>query len=407
MNSRPITIVGCGQAGSSIAYHCLQRGYPVRILDARAEPSVKQNQQIPWGWYRKISLQSSLKRRLTTPDFPFPEWTGHINQTNGPMLITTKNDSVVHQWKRWCEECEGTDARIVTPANAEQEFHLSADYFAHHGGVFVCDSRDYLIDFNALNTQLWEYFDAHPDCEWVKGCRVGRVTTHPESGRIQLHTTQGTIPSHHTLFTVGNQSSSLFPEQPIVQIRLPYATVHQPADHKYISLWNKDSSVLFYNDGTTKIACGVQSAFDLSASNWSTLHHFMAMGIRGWSNLNLCTTNEVMMRRASRELSQIGVDVALDDEDNIEWCNVDVTPNLCPYIYLPISSPCSANVLSVSGLSGSGTMVLDSFLVNKIINSVIDGRLDKDLEPFHPAMQTLYSSWFPPKDKQTPLSSIV
>ena len=195
MNSRPITIVGCGQAGSSIAYHCLQRGYPVRILDARAEPSVKQNQQIPWGWYRKISLQSSLKRRLTTPDFPFPEWTGHINQTNGPMLITTKNDSVVHQWKRWCEECEGTDARIVTPANAEQEFHLSADYFAHHGGVFVCDSRDYLIDFNALNTQLWEYFDAHPDCEWVKGCRVGRVTTHPESGTHSLRWATNPPPS--------------------------------------------------------------------------------------------------------------------------------------------------------------------------------------------------------------------
>ena len=50
MNNRRITIVGCGQAGSSIAYNCLQRGYPVRILDARTEPcGVKQNQQIPWG----------------------------------------------------------------------------------------------------------------------------------------------------------------------------------------------------------------------------------------------------------------------------------------------------------------------------------------------------------------------
>ena len=132
------------------------------------------------------------------------------------------------------------------------------------------------------------------------------------------------------------------------------------------------------------------------------------MGIRGWSNLNLYT-NEEMMHRAIRELSKIGADITLDDtrtyshcKDNIEWCNVDVTPSLCPYIYFPIH-----NVLSVSGLSGSGTMILDSVLVNKIINSIIQGHLDKDLEPFHPGKQTLYSSWYPPQEKQTPLSSIV
>lgn len=334
------------------------------------------------------------------------------------MLITTKNDHAVHQWKSWCEQCEGTDARIVAPAEAEHEFHLSADYFAQCGGVFVCDSRDYLIDFNALNTQLWDYFDAHPDCEWVKGCVVDAIVNHHQKDCVQLNTTHGTISSNHTIFAVGNQSSSMFPEQPIVQIRLPYATVHQPAHHKYISLWNKDSSVLFYKDGTAKIACGVQSAFDLNASNWRTLHHFMAMGIRGWSNLNLCTENDVMMNRATSELSQIGADITFDvsHEDtrqSIEWCNVDVTPNLCPYIYMPVCSTTdkttsfASNVLSVSGLSGSGTMVLDSFLVNKIINSAIEGRLDKDLEPFHPGLQTLYSHWFPPKEKQTPLSSIV
>lgn len=406
-----ITIVGCGQAGSSIAYHCLQRGFPIRLLDARPEPQVKHNQQIPWGWYRKISLQSSLKRRVTTPAFPFPEFSDHIHLTKGPMLITTQHDHVVDQWTSWIDQCEGTDARVVRPSDVESTFELSSEYFKGNGGVFVCDTRDYLMDFNALNTHLWAYFDAHPDCEWVKSCTVHRVC--PERGTqdqnpVVLDTSHGPLSSTHTVFTVGNQSSTLFPEQPIAQIRLPYASIHLPVHHKYISLWNKDSSVLFYQDGTTKVACGVQSAFDGRASNWRTLHHFMAMGLRGWSNLNLWTDNATLMERATKELKQIGAleadHLPVNTPADIEWCNVDVTPNLCPYIYCPFPA---ANVLSISGLSGSGTMVLDSLLVNKLIDSVLDGRLDRELEPFHPGLQTLYSHWFPPEEKRTPLSSIV
>ena len=147
MKPSPITIIGCGQAGSSIAYHCLQLGHSVRILGARKRSGAKENQQIPWGWYRKRSLQSELKRQVTLPDFPFPEFEDRIHKTEGPMLITTKKNAVVRSWCEWVNECENTDARVLTPAVAGLEYDLPDTYFEGNGGVFVCDTRDYLIDF--------------------------------------------------------------------------------------------------------------------------------------------------------------------------------------------------------------------------------------------------------------------
>ena len=444
MIRRPITIVGCGQAGSSLAYHCLQLGHRVRILDARKEAETKENQQIPWGWYRKMSLQSELKRRVTCPDFPFPEFEGSIQKTTGPMLITTKNDEVVRAWLKWVDHCGNTDARVLSPAVAEHDYDLRGTYFGGKGGVFVCDTRDHLIDFQALNICLWDYFDAHPDCELVRDCEVYGVTERlrvdawssqlamsaTSAGTLLLDTRQGVIDAAKTVFTVGNQSSHLFPLQPIVQIRLPYATSTPPGHTslagtstttrpKYISLWNKDSSLLLYKDGTIKVACGVQSVFDPMATNWRTMHHFLAMGLRGWSNLHMGVRDEQLMDNAVNELCELGVNLtgsaAIGRRNDAaayhqEWCNVDVTPNLCPYIYFPLSGTLTSahkDVMSISGLSGSGTMMLDTRLAHKIVNSLICGELDPDLKPFDPTTQTIYSHWFPPIEKQTPLSSIV
>ena len=47
--------------------------------------------------------------------------------------------------------------RILTPSEASSEFEINPDYFQNEGGVYICDSRDSLIDYSKMNEFIWDY----------------------------------------------------------------------------------------------------------------------------------------------------------------------------------------------------------------------------------------------------------
>lgn len=121
------------------------------------------------------------------------------------MLITTQTDTAVHAWHEWLHNCEDTDAHVLRPDDARREYDLPESYFDNRGGVF--DSRDHLIDFNALNTCLWDYFEAHPDCELVPDCEVYGISSvdspHSTTTRLtRLETRQGTVDTGKTIVII-------------------------------------------------------------------------------------------------------------------------------------------------------------------------------------------------------------
>lgn len=59
----PITIVGAGQLGGLLSYTMLKKGLSVRVIDSGSK-YLRINRQIPWGWLRKFSLQSELKKSI-------------------------------------------------------------------------------------------------------------------------------------------------------------------------------------------------------------------------------------------------------------------------------------------------------------------------------------------------------
>lgn len=413
---KPITVVGAGQLGSALACRLLEQGHTVRVVDARCKTNVhvKQHQQIPWGWYRKISLQSSLKRRLTTSEFPFPPFLEACNATYGPMIISSRNNSVLQQWKAWIDGMGSqTSARVLKPAHAQWEFGFHKEYFGESssGGVFVCDERDFMLDFGALNECLWDYLDAHPHCEWIDDCTVHSLTSTNDQ-TATLHTSQGPLQCSSAVLAIGNQTANLVPSLPIFNIQLPYVVLQSKyTQHPYISLWNKQSSILYFQDGTVKVACGMQSLIDIEDVRWRTLHHFLPMGVQGVSNMNLffrdfAHTPEMLIQKAVEELQNIGVSDThlLHHLSCVEHCSVDVTPNLCPYIGFLSHAP---SVLCVSGFSGSGTLCLDNTFLDVLSHSIREGTVHSALAPMDPRSQSLWDHWHPPDQTRTALSSII
>ena len=45
---------------------------------------------------------------------------------------------------------------------ASKEFDLNEEYFEGKGGVFMCDSRDYLTDFSLMNEYIRDYLYDNP-----------------------------------------------------------------------------------------------------------------------------------------------------------------------------------------------------------------------------------------------------
>lgn len=402
----PITIVGAGQVGSLLAYKLLKRGRSVRILDSRSKFE-KKNNQIPWGWFRKFSLQSQVKKQIMTEKFPIDLIDESlINKTKGPMLISSRNKTSIDAWREWIKSNSETDARVFSPKESEDLFNINKKYLGSKGGVFMCDSRDYLMDFTLLNQVIWEYLKQNEKCEFIESCEIKsikldkytNIATHLITKNNEL------IEIDKAICCIGNQTQKVLGENvPIINITLPYAMVSGLKPKNYVALWNKNSAINIFDDSTVKLACGVNSIFDLKTINPYNIHNFANMGFKGLSNIYFKVNETEMIKMALHELPLIGIDEKIEIKFQTS-CTTDMTPNLCPYIYFV---PKAKNILSVNGLSASGSMVIDDSFMNLLIDSIEKQRLNKTLEAFNPKNNRLLDYWFIPKNKQTPLSSIM
>ena len=216
----PITIVGLGQMGSMIGYRLINMGHSVRIIDSRKKYE-KKNNQIPWGWLRKFSLQSQAKKRLVSQHFPFQHIEKEINKTHGPMLLSSKEDKSLELWNNWIKENPDTDARVLKPSDASREFKISEKYFQGSGGIFMCDTRDCLMDFKLLNDYLWDYLENHPKCDLIENCHIDDIMTNKQNIATDLKCNGDIIPIDKTVFTIGNQTPQILDNQiPIIKISL-------------------------------------------------------------------------------------------------------------------------------------------------------------------------------------------
>lgn len=394
----PITIVGAGQLGGLLSYTMLKKGLSVRVIDSGTK-FVRENRQIPWGWLRKFSLQSDLKKSIMVKEFPIPKI--DIDENRGPMLITSKNNNSLYEWNKWIGKNPETDSRVINPKEANKLFNISEDYFEGKGGVYMCDSRDYLINFAKMNEHIWDYLASHKNCELIQNCEVKSIEM--EGGiATQLITSHGNMEVDKLVMSIGNQSQNFVDTVPKLNITLPYAFIDKIENKEFASIWNKDSSLSYFGNGDIKLACGTQSIFDFRQLNFNNALNFSKMGLSGLSNLNMGKTNEELIKSAEEELKLLGI---MDEirYDKVESCNIDLTPSLCPYIYF---LPNAKNVLNVTGFSGSGSMIIDPNFMNLLVDSVENEKLNRKLMGFEPSKNFL-KNIFTPENKKTPLSSIV
>lgn len=399
MYKKPITIIGAGQVGGLLSYQLLQKGHNIRVIDSGSK-LLRQNRQIPWGWLRKFSLQSDLKKNIIEDKFPIANI--NVNKTNGPMLISSKKNESLLSWKEWINKNPETDSRIFNYKQASKEFDLNEEYFEGKGGLFMCDSRDYLMDFSLMNEYIWDYLYDNPNCELIENCEVKSIIKKNNIAE-KILTNQGEIELEKTVLCVGNQSQLISDlKTPKLNIRLPYAFIKPIEPKNYIGLWNKYSSLSFFSNGDIKLSCGTQSSFNPKQLNYINTINFCRMGILGLPNLNLNTPDEILINKALEELEILGIKDKIKF-DEIKYCDIDLTPNLCPYIYFMKESK---NILNISGFSGSGSMIIDPNFINLLIDSIENEKLNSKLLEFQPANSILKYN-YPPANKETPLSSII
>ena len=395
----PITVVGAGQLGGLLAYTMLKMGYNVRVIDSGSK-LIRENNQTPWGWLRKFSLQSELKKSILVNEYPITKI--DIDERHGPMIITSKNNKTIDNWNKWINKTPDTNSHIFTPKEASKLFNLSEDYFNGKGGVYMLDSRDYLINFSKLNEYVWDYLKSHNNCELIENCTVNSINK-DKNLATHLNTNNGDIQVSKLIMCLGNQSQYIINDNvPKLNITLPYAFIKKINDKPFSSIWNTNSSLSYFGNGDIKLACGTQSIFDYNQLNFKNTLHFSRMGLSGLSNLNIGKTNEELINNAIKELRLLGINDRLECY-KVQSCDVDLTPNLCPYIYF---LPDAKNTLNVTGFSGAGSMIFDPNFLNLLADSIINEKLNKKLVEFQPANNFL-KNIFIPDNKKTPLSSII
>ena len=430
---RPITIVGAGQIGSMVAWRLLRSGKPVRVIDAGTVHD-RPDQQSPWGWYRRISLQPDSKiSRSPKLELPFHE----ANSTHGRMLITTRSDTTLNSWRNWITSRRSiTDAYVMTPTVASQNFGLNRSFWQENnidqGGVFVCDSRDFLIDFNSLNNHLWDYIRKHPNCEFMEDTSVQSIECNPNTNRatglvVECGGEQRHYEIDQTLFCIGNKSIDVLPHMhpPILRVTLPYTTSIRPYYVKtnpilsWSSVWNSNSTLIRCKDGTVKLGCGTRSMISLQK-----LHYHMGgirnalpfLGMAMRNNILFNSTietqwdysREKLLQEAASEINSLlncnlTMDLTMDSTTlwNPDQCTVDLTPTLSPVVdYLPYAK----NILLATGLSGSGSIALEEWFYEAIASSL-------EMNYIHPQLHTfrrlsIWENWFPHDIYTSPISSM-
>ena len=110
---------------------------------------------------------------------------------------------------------------------------------------------------------------------------------------------------------------------------------------------------------------------------------------------------DLLINMAKNELKLLGYEDEIN-VDTIESCDIDVTPTLCPYIYMIPDT----NIINIHGFSGSGSMIMDKNFIKLVVDSLVNSKINKNLEVFAPT-KNLFKNNFVHEDKKTPLSSVV
>ena len=395
-----ITIIGGGQLGAFLSYNLLRLGKKVVLIDEGTK-EIRKNAQVPWGWMRKFSLQSELKKNLVNNDSFLPDI--KISKNYGPMLISSMNNNSIIQWKEWLKNNSDSDGKVFNPKEAYTLFNLNEDYFQGKGGIFMCDSRDFIMDFSKVNEQIWDYLHNDKNCKIIENCKVNSIIS-KDNIASHLVTDIGRLNIDKVVLCIGNQSKQLFDiNTPKLNIKLPYTYLNNDLNKKYIGLWNKDSSLTLFKNNKIKLSCGTQSIFDFSQLNLYNSLNFSKMGLNGFSNLNYNKLPIDLIESAISELKIINDDDINLKYKEIDYCDIDLTPSLCPYIHFLKNSN---NILNINGFSGSGSMIYDNNFINLIIDSIDNNNIHKNLIEFQPP-NSIIKNIFIPNNKKTPLSSIV
>ena len=399
-NIKPITIVGAGLSGSIIAFSLLKLGMKVQIIDS-GNIFNRKYQQEPWGWRRRISLHAKVKTKYIKHNNFLDEFHTKIM---GPMLISTKNNTTYHLWKQWIQN-NNTNAYVLSPNEACNEFTIPRSYFSQNneGGIFVCDNRDYLMNFNNFNRNMWDYLSQQPNCELIPDELINKIGI--ENNKVIY------VGSNNNIFFIdklilclGNQTNNLLRHIgqyiPIMNIKLPYIYKRVIVDKPYISLWNKESTINYFPNSIVKIGCGSQSLF-VNNNDLLSYLYFALLGLKNYKNIHF-TTKEKLIQNAINELERLDITLPTNEYEYIEDCNVDLTTSLSPIVdFLPSTN----NTMVITGFSGSGSMLMESWFIDAITSSIINNKLNNNLNPFK-INNSLYSNWFHDKDKLTPISAL-
>jgi 2-polyprenyl-6-methoxyphenol hydroxylase-like FAD-dependent oxidoreductase len=190
-----ITIVGAGHVGAILAYRFLAAGHVVRIIDSGSK-LIRQHQQIPWGWCRGFSLQQDV--RVGAIDIPFT-----TPKIYGPMLISTNDSNRINNWKQWLFRNKHSDAVILDPDQAY------ATYAIVNKHVFVCDSRDFIINYKALNAEIWDYLKSHKNCEFIENQQIKAVGINNHMADCVITSDNTVIPVNSLIIASGNQNRTI------------------------------------------------------------------------------------------------------------------------------------------------------------------------------------------------------
>ena len=154
---------------------------------------------------------------------------------------------------RWVASNPKSDAHILTPAEAERTYGIDARYFGGAeassgtgaGGVFVCDSRDCILDYTALTAKLWAYMANHPNCELHPDTKVDGIGFDPSRSVATHLEINGTdVAVDQVLWATGHQSSRVLPiHPPVMNLNLPYGFLETPPDqpYRFAGLWSEES----------------------------------------------------------------------------------------------------------------------------------------------------------------------
>lgn len=332
-----IHVVGCGQVGATMSNYFVNRHFPVSIYDTKKNAKYA---QVPWGWMRRMSLQQMERLQLPLCPLDLPQ--NHISQ--GPMVISTSSELRSEKWKQWLRTVH-TDARLLTVKEA-QDFEIYEKY------NLLCDSHDYLFDFNQYKSELIRTLRSQT--EWIDKSSAKRFVWKNNfiQGILlqngQYHSIEDEA---QVLLCVGNQTKHFLPV-PVAGISLQYRVVPKGAipPKPYIAHWTDNRSIQYFNN-YVKVGCGMNGMLTSlpPMKFWSNFLHFLWKQNYSWQN---ATT-------AVREHWRL-------DHDSFESCQVDITPD-----FLPIVQPIGKNLTVVCGLSGSGFTVYEPWFQEHVKNVIL------------------------------------